>query len=133
MISHEPIYLIFFIIYLIPAILVGAYAASKGRSGIGFFFISILFSWLLALIIAIVVEPRHADTETGPMPGEHRKCPYCAEFVKTDAIICKHCRSELPAVPQEIIEANAKGRCSNCRTTVLLSAYECPQCGTKIH
>jgi hypothetical protein len=27
---------------------------------------------------------------------QNRKCPQCAEFVKADAKICKHCRSELP-------------------------------------
>lgn len=25
-----------------------------------------------------------------------RKCPYCAEFVKVEAIVCKHCHKELP-------------------------------------
>lgn len=27
---------------------------------------------------------------------QNRKCPQCAEFVKADAKICKHCRTELP-------------------------------------
>jgi len=27
---------------------------------------------------------------------KNRKCPFCAEFVKAEATICKHCRSELP-------------------------------------
>ena len=29
---------------------------------------------------------------------DHRACPFCAEQVRVEAIICKHCRSELPAV-----------------------------------
>lgn len=27
----------------------------------------------------------------------NRKCPYCAEFVKTDAKVCKHCRRDIAA------------------------------------
>lgn len=26
---------------------------------------------------------------------QNKKCPYCAEFVKAEAAICKHCRKEL--------------------------------------
>jgi len=26
----------------------------------------------------------------------NRKCPYCAEFVRAEATICKHCHKELP-------------------------------------
>jgi len=27
---------------------------------------------------------------------QRRKCPFCAEQVKADAIVCKHCHRELP-------------------------------------
>lgn len=36
------------------------------------------------------------------MPGDdrpRRKCPFCAELVLPEAVICKHCGRELPAVP----------------------------------
>jgi len=26
----------------------------------------------------------------------NRKCPHCAEFVKAEATVCKHCHHELP-------------------------------------
>lgn len=30
--------------------------------------------------------------------SEHRKCPYCAEAVRKEAIKCKHCGSELSSL-----------------------------------
>lgn len=28
--------------------------------------------------------------------GGQRKCPFCAEWVSTQALICKHCHKDLP-------------------------------------
>ena len=27
---------------------------------------------------------------------EQRKCPFCAEWIKPEATVCKHCRKDLP-------------------------------------
>ena len=31
--------------------------------------------------------------------GEKRKCPFCAEFVKREARVCRYCQRDLPAAP----------------------------------
>lgn len=85
-----------FIFWLVFAILVGVFASSKGRSGVGFFFLAVLLSPLIAFIIALIVRPIRANTEAKAMEsGEFKKCPSCAELVKTEAKLCKHCHSAL--------------------------------------
>lgn len=32
---------------------------------------------------------------------DEKKCPFCAEMIKSEAIICKHCHSELKSSPKE--------------------------------
>jgi len=87
------------IIWLILCICVGVYANGKGRSGIGFFFLSFFLSPLIGLIIALVSYPNEEKIEEKTIStGERKKCPFCAELVKTEAKVCKHCQRDLPEI-----------------------------------
>ncbi|PKG96916.1 hypothetical protein [Paraglaciecola sp. MB-3u-78] len=90
---------VFFIIWLALAVLVGVFADSHGRSGIGFFFLSILmtpvFSFIVALVVAIAWPITKVTEAKALKSGEMKKCPSCAELVKMEANICKHCSCKL--------------------------------------
>lgn len=36
---------------------------------------------------------------------EHKKCPFCAEWIKAEAVKCKHCGEELPSEEDEHLPA----------------------------
>lgn len=79
----------FFLIFWIGfSIGIGAWAQSFDRNFIGWTFIALLLSPVIAVIILLGV---------GRLEEEGKKCPKCAEMVKPEAQVCKHCGHEFAA------------------------------------
>lgn len=86
------------------AALVGVAAGARGRSGVGWFLLALILSPLL-MIILVLVLPNLAErarqtamvAQAGDpiTPETHARCPDCREWVRRDALVCKHCRRTL--------------------------------------
>jgi ribosomal protein S27E len=82
--------------WIIFAIAVGVWASNRGRSGFGWFLLSLVITPLLGFIFVAVsrdLSPEGIQTND----ATRVKCPACAELVMPDAIKCKHCGETLTA------------------------------------
>ncbi|MFA7287211.1 MAG: GlsB/YeaQ/YmgE family stress response membrane protein [Patescibacteria group bacterium] len=98
------------IFWIVCAILAGAIGAMKNRTPLGII-LGVLLGFIGVLIILFVPKSGLAQTNTvgsnAPNPTDStdtRKCPFCAEVVRIEAKICKHCRSDLPEYKVEADE-----------------------------
>jgi flagellar basal body-associated protein FliL len=77
------------------AIVVGVAANTRGRSGGGWFLLTILISPLLAGLLLFALprfdRSRAKDATAAPM----KKCPYCAQMIPLEALVCHLCRREV--------------------------------------
>lgn len=88
----------FAIFWILFAVAVGIFASNRGRSGFGWFLLSVLISPLLGLLFCAVSKNLNERQLAAVASARtHRKCPACAEFVLPEATVCKHCRSPLSA------------------------------------
>ena len=64
---------------------------------------------ILLIIGAMCAAFRAKDKEKG-IPYEHqRKCPFCAELIRKEAIVCKHCGRDVPKY-EKPAESEPKGK-----------------------
>lgn len=111
------------IIWALFGIVCAVIANNNGRSGFGWFLIGFLLG-PFGLILALVVGKNTEVLEKASLKsGEMRKCPFCAELVKSEAKICRYCQNELPAI-EAAIDDNADAPSLKERLTRLKHEYE---------
>ena len=88
--------------WVLCAVITGIVAASRGRSGFGWFLLGLLISVFALILVALLPSQRPAPLDpNAPRPDTHVRCPDCKELVLNEARVCKHCGAKLVPLSEQ--------------------------------
>lgn len=66
-----------------------------------------------------------------------RKCPFCAEMIKKEAIVCRFCNRDVEPIemekPSEQVNVQAAELCKKCGEKLKYNEFKCSNCGEHIY
>lgn len=120
----------FIIVWVVSIFIASSIGSKKGRGGLGTV-LGLLLGIFGVIIIAILSpDPKHQEQES-LASGEMIQCPDCAEPIRSEAKVCKHCGRSLEGIePQEKV---AFTKCPSCSGLIREQSEKCKHCGIDLY
>ena len=130
------------VINVIFSAVVAYVASEKGRSAGAFFALSFFLSFIVGMLVVIALPPLD-QPRIGPnrvsFVSKQRLCEHCAEEIKWEALVCKHCGRDVqpmasPDSEEALADHETKNWCNKCYETVIGEPFaKCPKCGKETY
>ena len=117
------------IFWIICGIGAAVIAENKNRSSCGWGIAGFVFGPLMLLVIGFI-SPLEDQVQM-------KKCPYCAERIQIDAIICRYCNSTIPSRRAALLSSNLPDSKESNHSDDLderdaFAVPRCSQCGVEM-
>ena len=103
-----------FLLVFVQGVAVGSFcsyiAGQKARDRFTWFLLGFLFSLLALVAIASIPALVKSKPRSNVSIHAARKCPFCAEAVQREAVVCRFCQRDLPRLDSASLNIESRKR-----------------------